>query len=123
MTTATTTDESTRNTVIDIARLMADTKCSNVRVLDLRGISPMCDYFVLATGTSVRQMSSVAEEVGEFAEERGLRSFGKAGTGEQWIAIDLIHAVVHLFSHDGRMYYDLDNLWADATDVEWKREA
>lgn len=100
---------------------MADTKCSNVRVLDLHGISPVCDYFILGTGTSSRQMKSVAEEVGEYAEEHGLRSFGKAVSGENWIAIDLVHAVVHLFSHDGRMYYDLDNLWGDAKDVQWKR--
>lgn len=99
---------------------MADTKCTNVRVLDLHGISPVCDYFILATGTSVRQMKTVADEVAEYAEEHDLKSFGKAGTGENWIAIDLVHAVVHVFSHDGRMYYDLDNLWADAKDIQWK---
>lgn len=100
---------------------MADTKCTNVRVLDLQGISPMCDYFILATGTSGRQMKSVADEVAEFAAERDLRSFGQSGTGENWIALDLVDVVVHLFSHDARMYYDLDNLWADANDVSWKR--
>lgn len=108
--------------MVEIARLMADTKCSNVRVLDLRGVSPVCDYFILGTGTSSRQMRSVAEEVGEFAAERGLKSFGKTGTGENWIAIDLIEVVVHIFSPDGRQYYDLDNLF-EATDVPWKRDA
>jgi ribosome-associated protein len=112
----------TRETVVEIARLMADTKCSNVRILDLRGVSPVCDYFIIGTGTSGRQMRSVAEEVGEFAAERGLRSFGKTGTGENWIAIDLIEVVVHVFSHEGRQHYDLDNLF-EATDVPWKRES
>lgn len=111
----------TLDTVIEIARLMADTKCSNVRVLDLHGVSPVCDYFILGTGTSTRQMRSVAEEVAEFAGERGLRSFGKTGSGENWIAIDLIHVVVHIFSIDGRQYYDLDNLF-EAVDVAWKRD-
>jgi ribosome-associated protein len=101
--------------------MLADTKCSNVRVLDLRGLSPVCDYFVIGTGTSSRQMRSAADDVAELGEERGLRSYGKAGTGENWIALDLIHVVVHIFSHEGRMHYDLDNLWADATDVPWKR--
>lgn len=99
---------------------MADTKCTNVRVLDLRGVSPVCDYFVLGTGTSARQMKTVTEDVAELAEERGLRSFGKAGTGENWLALDLIDIVVHVFSPEGRQYYDLDNLF-EATDVEWKR--
>jgi ribosome-associated protein len=99
---------------------MADTKCSNVRVLDLRGVSPVCDYFVIGTGTSARQMRSVVEEVAELAEERGMRSFGKNNTGENWIAVDLIHIVVHVFSIEGRQYYDLDNLF-EATDVVWKK--
>ncbi len=113
--------ETTKNTVIEIARLMADTKCTNVRVLDLRGVSPMCDYFILGTGTSGRQMKSVADEVAEFASEHGLRSFGQSTSGENWIAIDLVDAIIHLFSHDARMFYDLDNLWGDADDVDWKR--
>lgn len=101
---------------------MSDTKCSNVRVLDLRGVSPVCDYFVIGTGTSARQMRSVIDDVAELAEERGLKSFGKAGAGENWIALDLIDIVVHVFSHDGRQYYDLDNLF-EAKDIAWKREA
>ena len=100
---------------------MADTKCSNVRILDLRGLSPVCDYFIIGTGTSSRQMKTVVEDVSELAEEKGLRTYGKAGTGENWTAIDLVDVVVHVFSHEGRMFYDLDNLWGDAKDVEWKR--
>jgi ribosome-associated protein len=100
---------------------MADTKCTNVRILDLRGLSPVCDYFILGTGTSARQMRSVADDVADYGKEHNLRSYGKAGTGENWIALDLVDAVVHVFSHEGRMHYDLDNLWADAVDVSWKR--
>lgn len=100
---------------------MADTKCTNVRVLDLRGLSPVCDYFVLGTGTSGRQMKSVTDDVVEFAAEHGLSSFGQTGTGENWIALDLVDVVIHVFNHDARMYYDLDNLWGDAKDVEWKK--
>lgn len=100
---------------------MADTKCTNVRVLDLRGLSPVCDYFVLATGTSGRQMKSATDDVVEYGAEHGLNSYGQTGAGENWIALDLVDVVVHVFSHDARMYYDLDNLWGDAKDVEWKR--
>ena len=100
---------------------MADTRCSSVRVLDLRGPSPVCDFFILGTGTSGRQMRSVADEVAELAESRGLGPTNQvSGSGDNWIAVDLFHAVVHLFSHDGRMYYDLDNLWAEAPDIDWR---
>jgi ribosome-associated protein len=102
---------------------MADTKCANVRVLDVSGISPVCDFLVIGTGTSVRQMKTVADDVADWGKEHDLRSFGQAGTGENWIALDLVDVVVHVFSQEGRMYYDLDNLWGDATDVPWKRDA
>ena len=100
---------------------MADTKCHNVRVLDVSGISPMCDFLVLGTGTSTRQMKTVADEAAEWGEGNGLRSYGKSGTGENWIALDLVDVVVHVFSQEGRDYYDLENLWGDATEVAWKR--
>lgn len=113
----------TRAASIEIARLMADTKCANVRVLDVTGLSPVCDFLVLGTGTSTRQMKTVADDVAEWGDEHGLRSYGKSGTGENWIALDLVDVVVHVFSDEGRHYYDLDNLWGDAADVAWKRTA
>ena len=102
---------------------MADTKCVNVRILDVSGISPVCDFLVIATGTSQRQMATVADDVAEWGKEHDFRRVGAAGTGENWIALDLFDVVVHIFSQEGRMYYDLDNLWGDATDVQWKRPA
>jgi ribosome-associated protein len=86
----------------------------------MRGVSPVCDYMVLLTGTSTRQMRSVADEIQDLVAERGRKFFkGEKGGGESWIALDLIDIVVHLFNHDARMHYDLDNLWADAVDVPW----
>lgn len=80
----------------------------------------MCDVFVLATGTSARQMRSVADDVLEYASSQKLETIGQGShAGESWIAIDLIDIVVHLFSVDARMHYDLDNLWGDAPDVVW----
>ncbi len=110
-----------RELAIEIAQLAADTKCSGVRLLDMAGRSPVCDYVVLATGTSARQMRSVAGEIDERVSARGGKVFGTSASGEQWIAIDLVDILVHVFSHDARMYYDMDNLWADAVDVPWKR--
>lgn len=92
-----------------------------MRLLDVRGISPVCDFLVLGTGTSARQMKTAADDAREVGEAHGLSSFGGAGTGENWVAVDLVDIVIHLFSQEGRMYYDLDNLWGDAEDVSWKR--
>lgn len=101
---------------------MADTRCSSVRVLDLRGLSPICDYLILGNGTSARQMRSVADDVIELAEAKGSRALTTPSlASENWIAIDLVDLVVHLFTSDTRLYYDLDGMWADAPEIDWKR--
>jgi ribosome-associated protein len=116
--------EHTRKLAVLIAQLMADTKCSAVRVLDCGSVSPVCDYLIIANGTSPRQMRSVADEIEELAEQNDYkpRAGGKSAS-ETWIALDLYDIVVHLFTPDARVFYDLDNLWGDAKDVEWKPAA
>jgi ribosome-associated protein len=110
-----------RQFAIDAARLLSDTRCHNVVVLDVTGISPVTDFLVVATGTSPVQMRSACDEVQELGEPRGFRALTRAGDSGTWTCIDLVDIVVHVFNHETRAYYDLDNLWGDARKVEWKR--
>jgi ribosome-associated protein len=90
-----------------------------VVVLDVRGLSPVCDYFVLASGTSARQMRTVGDQISEIAEKQNSKPIHTDGyEGESWILIDFVDVIVHLFSDQARAYYDLDNLWGDAQRVE-----
>ena len=115
-------DDQTRQFALDAAKLAANTRCHNVVMLDVRGISPVTDYMVLATGTSPRQMKSVCDELAEWAEQRGQSplsadvpgTVGGPGDSGGWMLIDFVHVVVHVFSQDARAYYDLDGLWGDA---------
>ena len=114
--------ESARQFAIDAARLAADTRCHSVVVLDVSGVSPVTDFFVLATGTSPRQMRTVGEQIEELGEPRNYKAFSRSGfEGESWMLVDFIDVIVHIFSQDARVYYDLDNLWGDAKKVEWQR--
>jgi ribosome-associated protein len=97
------------------AKVAASRHCSDIVVLDLRGKSPATDYFVIATGTSDRQMRTVADEVCEAAKKRGLQRFGRAGYEQaRWILLDFIDVVIHIFDSEYRDYYDLELLWGDA---------
>ena len=92
-------------------------------VLDVRGISPITDYFVLATGSSARQMRTVMEELQELGQTRGFAALSKCSyESENWLLCDMVDVVIHVFSQDARMFYDLDSLWGDAKRVEWKEE-
>jgi ribosome-associated protein len=95
-----------------------------VVVLDVRGISPVTDFFVLVTGTSGRQMRSVAVEIEEMGAPLKFVPFGRNGhEGESWVLTDFVDVVLHLFSPESRSYYDLDGLWGDAPRVEWKEQS
>ena len=107
---------------IELARLFADDKCTQVVVLDVRGLSPITDYLVIASGTSDRQMRSVLDHAGELAEERGVSPFsvGK-DTGAHWLIADFVDVVTHIFEPNTRAHYDLEMLWGDAREVDWAR--
>jgi ribosome-associated protein len=93
-------------------------------VLDVRGISPVTDYLVLATGTSPRQMKTVCDDLTEMADQRGVRAIGQNGLeGETWMLTDFVDVVVHVFNHEARAFYDLDGLWGDAQRVDWNAGA
>ena len=110
-----------RKFAIEAARMAANTRCTNVVVLDVDGLSPVTDFLVLATGTSSRQMRSVCDDLSEMAVERRHRPFGSDGlTGETWMLVDFVDVVFHVFNPESRAFYDLDNLWGDAKPVEWK---
>jgi ribosome-associated protein len=103
------------------AKLAADTRCSAVLVLDVKGLSPVTDYFVLATGTSGRQMKSVSEDIETLAAERNDHVMNRS-IDEHWVLLDFVNVVVHIFDTDARLYYDLEGLYGDAKRVEWRTE-
>ncbi|MBW7991413.1 MAG: ribosome silencing factor [Planctomycetes bacterium] len=97
------------------AKAAAESHCSEIVVLDLSGKSPATDFFVIATGTSDRQMRTVADEINEAAREHNFQRFGRAGYEQaRWILLDYVDVVIHIFDSEYRDYYDLELLWGDA---------
>lgn len=115
-------NEAARRFAIDCARIMADDRCEEIVVLDLRGVSPVCDFFVLGNGTSDRQMRAVTDEIREMAKAQGEKPYSTGGYEEgTWIVADYVDVVIHLFNEEQRAYYDLDSLWGDSPRVSWER--
>lgn len=101
------------------ARGAEDTRGTQVTVLDLRGITPVFDYFVIATGSSRRQMHAMADEIEKIVEKEFQdRKRGGEGYEEgRWIVLDYGDVMVHLFDAEARAYWDLEHLWSDAKRV------
>jgi ribosome-associated protein len=107
---------------VDAARLLFDDKCEDVVLLDVRSKSMVCDYILIGSGTSDRQMSSVLDHVKELGKARDFTAF-HTNTDERstWLLADLVDVVVHLFEPNTRAHYDLEMLWGDAPRLEWER--
>jgi ribosome-associated protein len=104
---------------VEAGRLLQDRHCEDVLLLDVTGLSQVCDYVLIATGTSDRQMKSVSDEVADLGEEMKFPAFRKnIDTGATWIVVDFITVVLHLFEPQRRAYYDLEDLWSDAKRIE-----
>ena len=96
---------------IQLARIAYENKAEDVVALDLRGISPVTDFTVISTGTSDRQMRTVADQAVEYGAKLGERPYGLTGyQSATWILIDFVDVVLHVFGRPYRTYYDLELL-------------
>ncbi len=109
---------------LQLARAAAQTALDNrgqdVVILDMSEQTSLFDYFVIATGTSRRQLHAMSEEIDEVLEKQlqdqrmGIEGYEES----RWIILDYGTVVIHLFDEETRQYYGLENLWADAKRIE-----
>lgn len=125
----TTASPKSDNAALDLAllaaRVAAETRGNDIRVLDLRALTPVVDYFVIATGSSRRQMHAMADEI-EKAVKTELHDRKRGGEGYEegrWIVLDYGDVMVHLFDAEARGYWDIEQLWSDAKQVPLPAEA
>ena len=113
-----------RQLALAAARTAEENRGHNIVLLDMRKLTPLFDYFVIATGTSRRQLHAMSEEIDhKLEDDLHDRRMGIEGyDGSQWIVLDYGTVVIHLFDEETRMYYSLENLWADAQHVDWQKE-
>ncbi|WP_390621561.1 ribosome silencing factor [Roseimaritima sediminicola] len=98
------------------AKVAIDNRGQSVQVLDVCKQTALFDYFVIATGTSRRQLHAISEEIDDVLEKQlDDQRLNIEGYDEsRWIVLDYGSVVVHLFDEETRSYYDLESLWADA---------
>jgi ribosome-associated protein len=116
-------NERARLFAIEAARMLADDKCEDVTLLDVRQVSQVTDFIVIGSGTSERQMRSVLSHVEDLGQERKFGVFrSSADERSTWLLADFVDVVVHVFEPNTRAHYDLEMLWGDAERLTWERE-
>ena len=105
--------------------LADDKKAEDIVVLDVRDLSSVTDYFVIATGTSEPHVRAIVDEVSDKIRiEHGERPRATDGTVQtNWVVLDYFNVIVHVMRNDVRAHYDLDGLWGDAPRVRGRRKA
>lgn len=103
------------------AEAAGEKKAADIVVLDVAETLVITSYFVIATGSSDRQVRSIAEEVEDVLRERGgIKPIGREGEREgKWVLLDFADVVVHVFQPEERDFYRLEKLWSDAPKLEF----
>lgn len=101
--------------VLNAVNSIEEKKGSEIKILNISKISPLADYFILATGSNVNQMHAICDEVCENFSKIGVHPKQIEGyqTGN-WILIDFGDFMIHLFQKEAREFYNLDRIWKDA---------
>lgn len=104
-----------------LCRELADNKkAEDIVVLDVRKISSVTDYFVIASGTSEPHLRAIMDEIADtLREEHDISASGKDGSvSDAWVVLDYFDVMVHVMRADARERYDLEGLWNDAIRVK-----
>ncbi len=109
--------EQSKRLIETITRGIQEKKGSNIAIADLSGIDgAICSYFVICQGNSPSQIEAITDSIEEIArKEAGEKPIHIVGlTNAEWVAMDYVDVMVHVFLPEKRNYYDLENLWVDA---------
>ncbi|MDQ7778198.1 MAG: ribosome silencing factor [Planctomycetota bacterium] len=106
------------------ARIADEKKGENIVVLDMRKVFFLTDYFVLCSGLNPKHLQTIADEIRAQMKAKHAAALGREGyEAGAWILIDYGDFVIHVLQDKLRRYYELDHLWADASQVKWQKRA
>ena len=101
-----------------IQSILDDKKARDLSVLCVKGISPLADYFIIATGTSSTHIGALSDYVEKTMQVENVPMKHREGTSQGgWILLDYRDIVVHIFNEDMRNYYSIERIWNDAVRV------
>lgn len=105
------------------AKALSSKKGVDIKIISVNDVSILADYFVIGTGTNSTQVKALAEEVEYQLDKEGISVSNIEGhRTSSWILLDYVDVIVHVFSEEARNYYDLERLWKDGKEIEFKED-
>lgn len=98
---------------------LADKKGENIKIIDISEVSPIADYFIIADGANQNQLQAMCDAVDEELYKAGCKLKQTEGNrNSTWILMDYGDIIVHVFSKEDRLFYDLERIWKDGVEVD-----
>lgn len=102
-----------------IYRTLSDKKAVDIRIIDIRDVTVVADYFLIATANNAPQLSALMDAVDETIHKSGVHSKNIEGNQHSsWVLMDYGDIIVHLFTSEDRLFYDLERIWQDGKTVD-----
>ena len=109
----------TKELVKAAVEALKDKKGGNIRIIDIHDVSVVADYFIIADGANVSQVQALADNVEEYMEKAGRPEHKTEGyQSAGWILLDYGDIIIHIFSEEDRLFYDLERIWRDGKVIE-----
>ncbi len=107
----------------EIGEIILSKKGYDVKILELKKLTTIADYFVICSADSEIQVRAIADEIDRKLSKRGIKCHNREGElALNWVLLDYFDVVVHIFKAEAREYYNLEKLWGDAPSFEVKDE-
>ena len=107
--------------LIESAKILETGGCTDIIIIDVRGLSDVTDYLLIASGTSGRQMKSLGDDIEKYAYTKDYPVLNVDKDNPlTWLLVDFVDVIVHIFEVETRTHYDMEMLWGDAPRIAWK---
>lgn len=98
---------------------LQDKKANDIRIIDIREISTMGDYFIIADGSNRNQVQALSDSVEQALSDAGVKLKNREGYANGgWILLDYYDIIIHIFSEEERSFYDLEHIWRDGKHIQ-----
>lgn len=99
-------------------KALDDKKGSDITIIDISNISVVADYFVIASGSNINQVQALVDNVEDLFAKEGIEASSKeGGSNSTWILLDYKDIIVHVFSEEDRLFYNLERMWRDGKQI------
>lgn len=112
-------EKNAKEMVKTVVAALQDKKGEDIRVIDISGVTVIADYFIIASGSNPNQVQALVDNVEEQMYKAGYDDPRVEGYNTaSWVLLDYNDVIVHVFSQDDRLFYDLERIWRDGKEID-----